>query len=710
MKPNPAPRNEPHEFHLLTGIPFVRNSGKVKIAKLKEGEKSMQLQIRQSILAALALAAALITQPFSVLAQGTAFTYQGRLNNNGAPANGSYDFRFRAASDSLGNNFVGNPSLINGVTVTNGLFTAPVDFGAGIFNGSNFWLQVEVRTNGAGGYSALFPPQPLTPTPYAIMAGTVVSGGIPAIYTNSVNFNNPANNFSGNGTGLTGLWQLTGNAGTAPGANFLGTIDNQPLEFRVNGARGFRIEPTLTNGAVNVIGGGISNSVNPGIVGATIGGGGAVGYLGLTFSNRVTGDFGVVGGGAGNVTTEFGFVGGGLWNHTVGQAASVIGGIQNTASGGNSIVGGGAGNVASGGDAVVAGGGANTSSGGSSVVGGGDSNTSSADNATVAGGSTNRATDTFATVGGGHNNWVDGQYSTIGGGSDNTITAANCVISGGHTNLASLAFSTVGGGFGNTSSGTFSTVPGGSANVAAGSLSFAAGNRAKAMNPGTFVWSDSQNADFASTANNQFLVRALGGVGIGTSNPAAQLHVASSNAVLFWITQNNPNDFTRLRMKVATNQSWEMDVSTGVTPSLQFWNATLRMTIDYNGNVSATSFNPTSDRNAKENFQSVNPLDVLDKVSALPISRWNFKNDAATTHLGPMAQDFHAAFDVGVDDKHIATVDADGVALAAIQGLNRKLTEELKRRDTENAEMKQELGELKQLVSRLSQRFTDDAD
>jgi hypothetical protein len=83
----------------------------------------------------------------------------------------------------------------------------------------------------------------------------------------------------------------------------------------------------------------------------------------------------------------------------------------------------------------------------------------------------------------------------------------------------------------------------------------------------------------------------------------------------------------------------------------------------------------TSDRNAKENFTDVRPRDVLEKVAALPITSWNYKQDTSSRHLGPMAQDFYAAFGVGPDDKHIATVDADGVALAAIQGLNQKVEE-----------------------------------
>ena len=118
------------------------------------------------------------------------------------------------------------------------------------------------------------------------------------------------------------------------------------------------------------------------------------------------------------------------------------------------------------------------------------------------------------------------------------------------------------------------------------------------------------------------------------------------------------------------------------------------------GPISATTFNPSSDRNAKENFAPVEARVVLDKVIALPISRWNFKADAATPHVGPMAQDFHAAFQTGSDDKHIATVDADGVALAAIQGLN----EVVKAKDARIAELERGMAELKTLVNALAEK------
>ena len=110
------------------------------------------------------------------------------------------------------------------------------------------------------------------------------------------------------------------------------------------------------------------------------------------------------------------------------------------------------------------------------------------------------------------------------------------------------------------------------------------------------------------------------------------------------------------------------------------------------------TFNNNSDRSAKDNFAKVQAADVLAKVARLPVTEWNYKNDAATRHIGPMAQDFYAAFNVGTDERHIAPIDEGGVALAAIQGLNQKV-------EAENTELKQEVAELKQLVSQLSAKF-----
>jgi hypothetical protein len=116
------------------------------------------------------------------------------------------------------------------------------------------------------------------------------------------------------------------------------------------------------------------------------------------------------------------------------------------------------------------------------------------------------------------------------------------------------------------------------------------------------------------------------------------------------------------------------------------------------GSLSADNFGQGSDRNLKEKFTPIDNQEILERVASLPISRWNFKTDEQTPHIGPMAQDFYTAFKVGADDKHITTVDEGGVALAAIQGLNQKLNE----KDAEIQGLKQSVAELKAMVEKLA--------
>jgi hypothetical protein len=628
------------------------------------------------------------------LAQGTAFVYQGRLNSNGAPATGLYDLRFKLFLDPLGNNQLGSALLTNGVPVTNGLFTLPLDFGGGVFSGTSYWLGISVKTNGGASYVDLTPLQPLTPVPYAIYAENAVNGGLAAgIYTNAVTLNNPSNNFSGtfigngasvsnvnaltlNGLAAGAFWQLGGN--TVAAGQFIGSLNNQPVELWANQLRALRLEPdTNSFGAPNVIGGAPNNFVDPGIYGATIAGGGVLNYPTNGYEP---------GPGSNHVSAIWGTIGGGRRN-TVGADHSVIAGghdnlIQPFAY--DSVVGGGSANTISNfaQESVIAGGEFNKAGGSASTVGGGDFNSASASYATVSGGYFNNATANYTTVGGGYNNTIQslaaystiaggeqnmiqaiafnnniggynstiagglvntigspyatigggsyhsigtnsnsgfigggyynrianntfdstiagGSYSSIGtnsfastiaggsghsigdnstgstiaGGNNNTASASYTSVGGGYRNSAGVISATVGGGFENTamadsgtvgggaynsvfapgaavsggggnsasgyaaavagysnvSSGYAATVPGGQGNQAGGQYSFAAGQQAYATNDSTFVWADSQNAPFASTGVNQFLVRALGGVGVNTNNPAgAALNVAGT--------------------------------------------------------------------------------------------------------------------------------------------------------------------------------------
>ncbi|HKX60609.1 MAG TPA: tail fiber domain-containing protein, partial [Verrucomicrobiae bacterium] len=143
---------------------------------------------------------------------------------------------------------------------------------------------------------------------------------------------------------------------------------------------------------------------------------------------------------------------------------------------------------------------------------------------------------------------------------------------------------------------------------------------------------------------------------------------------LYLRNNGDNNHYLRYANAYAGQSGFDGPLLAGVNGGILagFGNWSLR----WNGNGSVQtrgSISQGSDRNIKENFASVDPDDVLSKVTALPITRWNYKDDPSAEHMGPVAQDFRAAFGLGSDDKSICVVDSDGVALAAIQGLNKKV-------------------------------------
>ncbi len=201
--------------------------------------------------------------------------------------------------------------------------------------------------------------------------------------------------------------------------------------------------------------------------------------------------------------------------------------------------------------------------------------------------------------------------------------------------------SVVGGGAENRagaiSGGSYSTVPGGFQNVAAGNYSFAAGRQAKAALEGQFVWADATGTDLTSPMPNTVTFRASGGYRLIT------------------------DDKNSLGVELAAN---------------------------------ATAWSILSDREVKENFEAIDTGEILAQVAALPLSAWNYKADPGQRrYIGPVAQDFHASFGLG-DDVTINTLDTDGVALAAIQGLNAKVIA----LEAENEALKQRLARMEELL------------
>src|SRR6266571_4734484 len=143
-------------------------------------QQSLRTANRMKTITLLALQLAFLNGALlSAQAQGTAFTYQGRLNDNGRPAAGSYDLLlaiYDSASDR--GTIIARPVTNAATAVTGGLFTIALDFGASVFTGPPRWLEIGVRTNGGAAFTTLSPRQPLTAAPYAVLAGDVSATNI----------------------------------------------------------------------------------------------------------------------------------------------------------------------------------------------------------------------------------------------------------------------------------------------------------------------------------------------------------------------------------------------------------------------------------------------------------------------------------------------------------------------------------------------------
>ena len=101
-----------------------------------------------------------------------------------------------------------------------------------------------------------------------------------------------------------------------------------------------------------------------------------------------------------------------------------------------------------------------------------------------------------------------------------------------------------------------------------------------------------------------------------------------------------------------------------------------------------------SDRNSKTDVGDVNHESVLSKIASLPVRTWRYKSEAGVRHVGPMAQDFYAAFGVGEDDRHLNSIDEDGIAFSAIKALHR-----------ENAQLRSELRQLRSEMQRVEAKL-----
>jgi hypothetical protein len=602
--------------------------------------------------------------------------------------------------------------------------------------------QLDASGGGSGGISSLSGGDGVDPA-------SISDGDTLSVAWGDANDLDSDGNVTGGGGGGGGEWTAN-NTLLEPSDSNIDGIDvdevnaslletgSDSVTVTVGGARTLELTAEGSDTAGNVLAGHSSNSFDSGIRGATISGGGyddgnAVlpntitgnyGSIGGGFGNTVGGKGGAVGGGEQNdVYDEHGTVGGGQNNEATGMSATVGGGHDNATDGGTATVGGGLGNTADGesatiaggtdneifgnwavigggfdndvtdsyatvgggtgneaGDnrATVAGGSGNAATANNATVGGGDDNEASGNRATVAGGKLNVAGAAYATIAGGgpadgsnpqdtnnvvHDNYgtiagggnnqagtddgdpASAEYATVSGGFENEASAAGATVGGGSKNEATGTAAFIGGGVQNEASGELAMVPGGVDSAATGNLSFAAGRNANADAMGAFVWADASQQPVTSNLGNEFKVQAGGG---------AVIYSASN-------------------------------LGSGVTL-----------------NSGSGSWSSVSTRTAKSNVDPVDGPAVLDAVEDLEISTWEYDAEDDAVHMGPMAEDFHDAFGLGPDDQHITNVDADGVALAAIQGLSAKLDEKDERIDDQQAQIDDLEAENEALRERLS--------
>lgn len=357
-----------------------------------------------------------------LLGAGTApaadFVYRGSLEDGGAPAEGEFDLRLALHAGPAGTTALAAPLEFRAVPVRNGRFELALDLPELPALAAGAWLQLAVRAPGESNWSEI---QGRTP---------VASKGLVCPVA----------------------WSLQGNADTDPAFDFLGTTDAQAFELRTAGQRSLRIEPSalLFQGlpaTVNMIGGSSANSVDAGVRGATIAGGGV----------PDSGDFGNPSdpafqfAGPNRVSDSYGSIGGGFLNRAGNETGTLL-------------------------DASFA---------------------------TVGGGSLNRAQGEHSTVSGGTFNLADGIEATVVGGRFSQASGRAATVGGGASLCAGGDFSWVGGRGAKARFGTGHSVNGNC--IEGGSSGDANGDE------GTFVWGDSRSEFFVSSGPDQFLVRASGG-------------------------------------------------------------------------------------------------------------------------------------------------------------------------------------------------------
>ncbi len=369
-------------------------------------------------------------------------------------------------------------------------------------------------------------------------------------------------------------------------------------------------------------------------------------FIGAGRSNTVNNDYGFIGSGRENhISRLYSFIGSGRNNVIKDDRSVIVGGRDNMINeyGEYGFIGGGYSHLIRS---------YNPSDMYNTIVGGFNSHLLNSYDAFIGGGSWNQI--------------FYGPFSTIAGGQKNLSFEKGTTIAGGRGNHIVGEYSTIGGGWLNLidNYSYASTIPGGMNNqIVAANNSFAGGTNARVYHDNTFVWSSSSCTYDYTTGNN------MGNHGVAQNDETGGAlldqycdHVSPCSAATNNLTESTADNQFMVR---ASGGVVFFSAATGTTNGVQL-------------PAGSGAWSSLSDRNAKENINEIDGGEVLDKICDMEISTWNYlTQDDSIRHAGPMAQDFYAAFGLGESDRRLSSVDMDGIAFAAIKELKQQKDSEI---------------------------------